>query len=129
MCHRYGAVSGFIESPQPLHTLCSDITGPFDATHFLEHGKFFIIAITDVFTRYTLFSPVIRIRSQEVICAIEKWFKKFGKPAEIFTDNGTQYSSTEFRKFCMDNNIKHKQSSVFNPTGNAVSERVNKRIV
>jgi transposase InsO family protein len=40
---------------------------------------------------------------------------KFGVPNTIITDNGTQFTSREFKDFCVDSGIKFNYASVSHP--------------
>ena len=54
------------------------------------------------------------------LCSI---FARHGIPEEIVTDNGTQFSSHDFRSFSRSNNIKHTTSSPLFPQSNGLAER------
>ncbi|KAG0420352.1 Endogenous retrovirus group K member 11 Pol protein [Dictyocoela roeselum] len=51
-----------------------------------------------------------------------------GTPKKMLSDQGRQYISEKFREFLTSNNIVHITTSVYNPTGNSISERLNKTI-
>lgn len=54
---------------------------------------------------------------------LQVWFTRFGFPAEIVSDNGTQFSSNEFKTFCALNGIKLKFSAPGKPATNGEAER------
>ncbi|TBU05947.1 integrase core domain-containing protein [Hamiltosporidium magnivora] len=122
----YGKITGFIESAQPLKKVCSDILGSL--INQFDKRKFYILTITDVFSRYTLLTILYQINTKQVIKAFENWFHRFKRPKEILTDQGRQYISEEFNTFCRFNGIKHICTSVYNPTGNSILERANQII-
>ncbi|TBU08472.1 integrase core domain-containing protein [Hamiltosporidium magnivora] len=122
----YGKITGFIESAQPLKKICSDILGSL--INQFDKRKFYILTITDVFSRYTLLTILYQINTKQVIKAFENWFHRFKRPKEILTDQGRQYISEEFNTFCRFNGIKHICTSVYNPTGNSILERANQII-
>ena len=49
----------------------------------------------------------------------------FGVPNRLISDNGTQFISKKFKKFCATYGIKHPRSSVNHPMTNGNVERAN----
>ena len=56
------------------------------------------------------------VRSQQIF-AIERL------PDTIVTDNGTQFTSQEFQRFCIQHQIEHLTSPIFYPASNGEAER------
>ena len=54
---------------------------------------------------------------------------RFGVPNSLISDNGLQFDSRAFRKFCSNLGIKNRFSSPVYPQGNGQAEAVNKVIV
>ena len=54
---------------------------------------------------------------------------RFGVPDSLISDNGLQFDSRAFRKFCSNLGIKNRYSSPVYPQGNGQAEIVNKVIV
>ncbi|XP_030925537.1 uncharacterized protein LOC115952495 [Quercus lobata] len=54
---------------------------------------------------------------------------RFGVPDSLISDNGLQFDSRAFRKFCSNLGIKNRYSSPVYPQGNGQAEVVNKVIV
>ena len=61
--------------------------------------------------------------AKETISTLEQIFAIEGLPDTIFTDNGTQFISQEFQRFCIQHQIKHLISSAFHPASNGEAER------
>ncbi|XP_038075580.1 uncharacterized protein K02A2.6-like [Patiria miniata] len=61
--------------------------------------------------------------SAAVIDTLKEQFSRHGIPEELRTDNGPQYSLSEFSKFCKDYEIQHITSSPYNPQSNGEAER------
>ncbi|KAG0419942.1 Pro-Pol polyprotein [Dictyocoela roeselum] len=55
-------------------------------------------------------------------------FERMGVPKKILSDQGRQYISETFKEILKQNNVQHILTSPHNPTGNSVSERINKTI-
>lgn len=108
--------------------LSSDIVGPFTYKENQKDYKYFIMTLTDHFSRYTKLYKIKYINSLTIIDKIKKWIAKFGKPQIFLSDNGTCYASKSTRQFLEKNNIKISNSSPYNPMSNGVSERLNQLI-
>ena len=54
---------------------------------------------------------------------------RFGVPNSLISDNGLQFDSRAFRKFCSNLGIRNRYSSLTYPQGNGQAEAVNKVIV
>jgi transposase InsO family protein len=54
---------------------------------------------------------------------------RFGVPNNIITDNGTQFTTREFKDFCVDSGIKINYASVSHPQSNGQVERSNDMIL
>ena len=54
---------------------------------------------------------------------------RFGVPHTLFSNNGLQFDSRAFRKYCSDLGIKNRYSTLAYPQGNGQTEVVNKVIV
>lgn len=58
-----------------------------------------------------------------VIDKLKSWFSQFGKPIKLYTDNGPQFSSYEFKNFMSNWDITHITSSPRYPQSNGFIER------
>ena len=54
---------------------------------------------------------------------------RFGVPYAFISDNGLQFDSKAFRKYCSDLGIKNRYSTLAYPQGNGQAEAINKVIV
>ncbi|CAK9296026.1 unnamed protein product [Gordionus sp. m RMFG-2023] len=57
------------------------------------------------------------------IKALRKWFARFETPRQIVSDNGPQFISGEFRKFCFEKNIKLIHTTPYHLKTNGLAER------
>ena len=57
------------------------------------------------------------------IAALRRVFSYFGLPEHLVTDNGSQFTSTEFQKFLKDNDIEHTLTAPGHPATKDLAER------
>ena len=62
------------------------------------------------------------ISSSTVQKAFMKWFLTLGVPIRLTTDNGPQFKSEEFARFCQEWGIKHEKSSPYHHISNGYGE-------
>lgn len=54
---------------------------------------------------------------------LKEIFSVIGLPAELVSDNGSPFNSTDFNKFCVANGIKVIKSPPYHPQSNGIAER------
>ena len=64
------------------------------------------------------------ITSQATIAVLREIFSRQGFPEMIVSDNGSQFTSEEFKKFCARNGVRHRTSAPYKPATNGQAERV-----
>ena len=85
---------------------------------------------TDYFTKWVKTEPLANIRDVDVKRFIWKNIvTRFRVPHTLISDNGLQFDSKTFRKYCYDLEIKNRYSIPTYPQGNEQAEVVNKVIV
>ena len=62
--------------------------------------------------------------SSATITALRDIFSRHGLPEILVSDNGSQFSSTEFERFCANNGIMQRTSAPYKPSTNGQAERV-----
>lgn len=86
------------------------------------HGKTFFI-IVDAYTKW----PEVWLMTSTIASAtIEKIVEaigRFGQVGAIVSDNGPQFTSDLFRKFCAKRGIKHLTTAPYSPMSNGLAER------
>ena len=85
---------------------------------------------TDYFTKWVEAEPLANIRDVDAKKFVWKnivtWF---GVPCTLIFDNGLQFDSKFFRRYCCDLEIMNRYSTLAYPQGNGQAEIVNKVIV
>ena len=82
------------ELPKPREHIMCDFIGPI----FKNYGKYYILAIIDYATGYTMLLPVEGCDARTVVDAIlSKWIPILGTPATIETDYGSGFDNHIYR--------------------------------
>ncbi|XP_053699045.1 uncharacterized protein K02A2.6-like [Sabethes cyaneus] len=62
-------------------------------------------------------------KKDAILQFLQESFARFGIPATIITDNGTQFCSSEFKKLCDELGIIHIRTAPYHPQSNGQAER------
>ncbi|XP_037811390.1 uncharacterized protein K02A2.6-like [Lucilia sericata] len=100
---------------QPMERVHIDIAGPVD--------NFYYFVIVDSFSKWPQIYQIKSISSNSIINCMRDFTSLFGNPELIVSDNGTQFSSSMFSKFCQENGILHKFTAPYHPQSNGQAER------
>ena len=100
---------------QPWQRVHADYIGPF-------LGKMFVLLV-DANTKWIDVHVVNSSSSQFTIEKMRATFAILGLPQILVTDNGPQFTSSEFSQFTKSNGIKHITSSPYHPSTNGLAER------
>lgn len=60
--------------------------------------------------------------SNAVITKLYDFMSRFGVSHTLVSDNGTSFTSHEFKHFCLVNGVKHMLSPAYHPTSNGQAE-------
>jgi hypothetical protein len=102
------------------------LVGPFKKAK----GEFTQIFIAvDKFTKWIEVKPTISITLAKAVEFMKEIMYRFGIPNNIITDNGTQFTTREFKNFCVDSCIKIKYASVSHLQSNDQVEHSNGMIL
>lgn len=118
------------ETYQPLQLVHSDLCGPMNVDSV--GGSKYILTFTDDYTRYVT-AFFIKSKS-EVLSKFMEYVAMMENETglrvrSIRTDNGGEYTSQCFKKFCSDKGIAHQLTNPYTPEQNGVSERLNRTLV
>lgn len=104
-----------------------DIIGPMHESE--KHNRYIITAI-DSFSRYAYARAVSEVKTSDVIeFMMEEIFTKHGCPSYLVSDNGTQFTSTQFQTYLKTLGINHNRTCEYHPQANGLDERLNGTLV
>lgn len=92
-----------------------DFLGPF-------HGHMYML-IVDAYSKWPeIIDMQMCTQVPRVIGELKKMLVRFGLPRHLVSDNGRQYTSSEFQEFCKINGIKHSFTAPHHPATNGAAE-------
>ena len=100
---------------QPWTRLHLDYAGPI-------RGKFFLV-IVDAHSKWPEIFAVNNSTASTTVSKLREIIARFGCPVSVVTDNGTQFDSELFAKFCRELGIEHIKTPPFHPQSNGQAER------
>jgi transposase InsO family protein/predicted aspartyl protease len=102
-------------STTPWQRLHIDFAGPFQNAMWLI-----------VVDSYSCWPEVVRMSTtttSDTIDALKKVFATHGLPLAIVSDNGPQFVSDEFERYCAYAGIRHIRTAPYHPQSNGLAER------
>ena len=110
----------------PLESVAIDILGPLPKS---TRGYLFMLVISDRFTKLTQVVPLRRITAYDVAVAfVEQWVFKYGAPATLLSDNGSQFVAHFFRRVCNILQVHNLFTTTYHPQTNGQVERFNRSL-
>ncbi|KAM7304079.1 uncharacterized protein ISCGN_013979 [Ixodes scapularis] len=100
-----------------------DIIGPI--VPIASSGNRYILTMVDMATRYPDAVALKSIGSQQVAEALVQMFTRYGVPAEIFSDRGTNFTSELLREVSRLLSMKQLLTTPYHPISNGLVERFN----
>ena len=100
---------------QPWSRIHLDFAGPLYGYHYL--------ILVDAHSKWIDVHMMNSITSAKTIEKLRIIFATFGLPRKVVTDNGTSFTSAEFKSFMSDNGIVHVTSAPYHPSSNGLAER------
>ena len=105
----------------PFSSINVDIVGPLP----LSMGQRYLLTVIDRTTRWVEALPLPD--ASAVTCAtafITGWVARYGVPAELPSDRGTNFCSSFWHAFCDVLGVKHSTTTSYHPESNGMIERV-----
>ena len=104
-----------------------DIVGPFPRA---TRNKRYLLVGTDYFTKWVETEPLENIRDVDAKRFVwKKIVTHFGIPHTLILDNGLQFDSKAFKRYCCNLDVTNRYSTPAYPQGNGQAEAINKVIV
>jgi len=100
---------------KPWERIHKDFGGPHLGRHFL--------IVVDAYLKYLEVFSAPNTTSRQTVAILRKLCAEHGVPETIVNDNGTQFTSNEFREFCNANAVSHILSPPYHPQSNGRAER------
>lgn len=104
----------------PWQTVAIDIMGPIGTI------PKYIVSMIDIFSRWPSIGILDKIDSVSVLQFIDRVFIEEGFPVQIISDSGVQFLSKLAQSYFERVGVKHKTTSLYNPSGNGICERFNR---
>lgn len=117
-------------SKRVLELIHSDVCGPMSRPAW--DGSRYFVTFTDDFSRATMIYCIER--KSEVFDKFKEYVAMCeamhgSKIARLKTDNGGEYSSNEFKKYCAEKGIQITYTVPYNPQMNSIAERLNRTLM
>ncbi|XP_060073561.1 uncharacterized protein K02A2.6-like [Ylistrum balloti] len=100
-------------------------SGPWQVvgTDLFSWNQSDFLIVTDYYSRYFEVAKLENTKSVTVITHLKSIFAQHGIPFEVRSDNGPQYSSSEFKTFATKWKFKHTTSSPYFAQANGLAEK------
>ena len=92
-----------------------NFAGPLDGCYYL--------IIVDSYSKWPEVFKCKNPNSEVAICTLYKLFARFGVVDCIMSDNGTQFTSGDFKEFCEDFQVNHITTPPYHPRSKGLAER------
>ena len=93
-----------------------DFAGPVSECNYL--------VVVDAYSKFPLVVKMTNTSARATVTALQDIFSRHGLPEIIVSDNGPQFTATEFQRLCSNNGILHRTSAACKPSPNGQDERV-----
>jgi hypothetical protein len=103
-----------------------DTIGPIPAD---SEGYAYILVVIDTFTRFVGLYALKDTSAEQAVLAILQHIGLFGCPAEIKTDNGSQFSNQLMQEIISLLGTRHALTLAYSKEENAIVERSNKEVM
>lgn len=100
----------------PWYRVHLDYAGPFKGLYWL--------VVVDAHSKWPEIASVKEANSRNTILVLDQIFARFGYPQQLFSDNGSTFTSDEFRSYCESKGIKNIYSTPYHPRSNGLAERM-----
>ena len=115
-----------VETGYPMERIATDILGELPKT---DRGNKYILVVSDYYTKWTESFPMPNMEAQTVAkIIVEEVVARFGVPAVIHSDQGSQYESRLFQGMCQLLGIQKTHTTPYHPQSDGMVERFNRTL-
>jgi hypothetical protein len=100
---------------RPWRRIHVDFAGPMNGYYYL--------VVVDSFSKWPEVLQTRSITTKETISLLRPLFARYGSPEIIVTDNGANFTATDFEAFCASFGVTHLRSPPYHPQSNGQAER------
>ena len=101
---------------RPWSRIHVDFAGPISGCTYL--------VVVDAYSKFPEVVKMSTTSAKATVTTLRDTFSRHGLPEIIGSNNGSQFTATEFEHFCTSNGILHCTSAVYKPATNGQAERV-----
>ena len=101
-----------------------DFIGPMEA----PRSQRYAVVLVDYFSKWVEVGFCAEPSSQAVIEFIETIASREGYPREIVSDNGTHFTSSDFRQYLREVGVRQIRVTPYHPAGSGAVERANRTV-
>ena len=130
-CQRFKGTQGlsqqYKELPpvhKPLERIGIDLTDMVSGSQSFRY----VLTVIDHYSRFVRFFPLKTKHTTHVVDALRQYLADYGAPSGIVVDNGGEFTSQEFQKFCQQYQITLYYTTPYHPQGNGVTERMHRTL-
>jgi Integrase core domain len=103
-----------------------DLVGPLPVS---AEGYAYLFTVIDCSTRWLEAVPIKNMEARTCADAlVDTWISRFGVPAVITSDRGTQFCSASWKVLCSTLKIQHITTTAFHPQANGMIERAHRQL-
>lgn len=115
-----------VEVERPWQQIYVDLLGPYPRS---TSGNTSILIVLDKYSKFVLLKPLRKASASEIVRFLERdVFHMFGVPETVWSDNGVQFISKDFKRITDQYGFTHVRTASHSPQSNA-SERVNRSLL
>ena len=99
---------------------------PWQRIHvdYAEKDGHNFLVIVDTYSKWPEVFHMTSTTTSATISVLRKLFSQFGLPVQLVSDNGPQFTSTQFEEFLRRNGVKHIRVAPYHPASNGAAERM-----
>lgn len=118
-------MGNFREARRPFEIIYMDFVGPLPRS---TSGNAYILVVVDAFSKFVHIHPMRTANTQATIkCLKDHIFLIFGAPRYLISDNGSQFTATNFKNFLEQFKVTIWYTARYHPQANA-TEAANKTV-